>query len=105
MELQKRGPQLYPPLSMGRLCREIAEMSPYPNKSIAIAGAMSLAAGVCGRKFNVMGLGLNLYVALLGPTGVGKSNLKDSVKNLIAFAFILINLVKTSTCARKKHIA
>lgn len=69
----------FPPGLMGQLCQEIYEMAPYPNKEIAIAAAFGLVAGIVGRGFNVLGMGLNIYVAILADSGVGKAVLKDSI--------------------------
>lgn len=69
----------FPPGLMGKLCEEILEMAPYPNREIALAGAIGLVAGITGRAFNVLGMGLNVYIAILADSGIGKANLKDSV--------------------------
>ena len=70
---------IYPPGMLGRLCQEICEMAPYENKAIALAGAVGLAAGLVGRRYNVLGMGLNIYIALLADSGIGKATLKDSI--------------------------
>jgi hypothetical protein len=40
-------------------------------------------AGILGRSYNVLGTGLNLYVALLADSGVGKANLKNSINTAL----------------------
>lgn len=69
----------FPPDLMGKLCQEILEMAPHPNKAIAMSGAFALVAGIVGRKYNVLGVGLNIYIAILADSGIGKANLKDSI--------------------------
>lgn len=69
----------FPPGLMGQLCQEIYEMAPYPNKEIAVAAAYGLVAGIVGRGFNILGMGLNIYIAILADSGVGKAVLKDSI--------------------------
>lgn len=73
----------YPPGMMGDLCKEIFEMAPHPNQEIALMAGFSLIAGITGRSFNVLGAGLNIYVALLADSGVGKANLKDSINKIL----------------------
>lgn len=75
----KQKEVIFPPGLFGQLCQEILEMAPYPNREIALAGAMGLVAGIAGRAFNVLGMGLNVYIAILADSGIGKANLKDSI--------------------------
>ena len=80
LEVKERQVELdWPPGMMGELCREIHEMAHHPNQELAIMAGFTLVAGVCGRTFNVNGSGLNLYIACLGRTGIGKSIIKDSI--------------------------
>ena len=48
-------------------------------REIALAGAVGLMAGICGRAFNVGGSGLNLYVTMLAPTGSGKEAMSSGM--------------------------
>jgi len=73
----------FPPGDMGDLCKEILEMAPHPNKIISIAAGIGLIAGITGRKFNVSGFGLNLYITILADSGIGKANLKDSINRAL----------------------
>jgi hypothetical protein len=75
----------YPPKLMGKLCEEIYEMAPHPNEEVALMAGFALIAGVVGRSYNVLGTGLNLYVALLADSGVGKANLKNSINTALMF--------------------
>lgn len=73
----------YPPGLMGVLCEEIYEMAPHPNEEVALMAGFALVAGILGRSYNVLGTGLNLYVALLADSGVGKANLKNSINTAL----------------------
>ena len=68
---------------MGKLCEEIYEMSPHPNKAIAIATGFAMIAGIVGRQYNVSGLGLNIYLTVLAQSGIGKSVIKDSINKAL----------------------
>lgn len=70
---------IFPPGAIGDLCQEILEMAPHPNREIALAGGIGLVAGIVGRRYNVLGMGLNVYVAILADSGTGKAILKDSI--------------------------
>lgn len=70
---------IFPPGNIGELCQEILEMAPYPNREIALSGGIALVAGIIGRTYNIIGMGLNVYIAILADSGIGKANLKDSV--------------------------
>lgn len=61
-----------PPGLLGDIAQFIYAASPRPVPEIALAGAIGLMAGVCGRAYNVSGTGLNQYVLLLSATGTGK---------------------------------
>jgi hypothetical protein len=84
IEITERQVELrWPPGLMGDLCREIYEMSHHPNQELAIMAGFTLVAGISGRTFNVNGSGLNLYIACLGRTGIGKSIIKDSINKAL----------------------
>ena len=84
VEITERQVELkWPPGLMGDLCREIYEMAHHPNQELSIMAGFTLVAGVAGRTFNVNGSGLNLYIACLGRTGIGKSIIKDSINKAL----------------------
>jgi hypothetical protein len=92
VEITERQVELkWPPGIMGDLCREIYEMAHHPNQELAIMAGFTLIAGVVGRTFNVNGSGLNLYIACLGRTGIGKSIIKDSINKALREVGILNN--------------
>lgn len=61
-----------PPGLLGEIARFIYDAAPLPVPEIAIAGAIAIMAGICGKAYNVRGTGLNQYVLLLAKTGRGK---------------------------------
>lgn len=72
-----------PPGLLGEIAQFIYQASPRPVPEIAIAGAVGLMAGICGRAYNVSGTGLNQYVLLLAPTGTGKEAIASGIDRII----------------------
>lgn len=70
----------WPPGLMGQLCDNAYDMQRYQYKEVAMVSAIGLVAGICGRKFNISGTGLNVYMTLIMRTGMGK----DSIREFIA---------------------
>lgn len=73
------------PGAFGMLVSEILETMPRPVPEIAMVAALGLLAGIAGRQWHVnrpSPTGLNLYLILLGGTGVGK----DQIPQVIDFA-------------------
>lgn len=51
---------------------------------IALAAAIALVAGISGRAYNTeTNTGLNLYIMLLGRTGIGKESASDGIDSII----------------------
>lgn len=73
----------YPPGLFGKLCEEIYEMAPHPNREVALSAGLGVIAGIVGRTYNVSGAGLNVYITLLADTGIGKSNIKNTVNYVL----------------------
>ena len=82
----------WPPGMMGEMCRQIHQMMHYPNREIAIAAGFGVCAGIVGRAYNILGDGLNLYVALTAPTSMGKSVVKRAINQ----AFNIVPTVASS---------
>lgn len=74
----------FPPGAVGEIAQYIYQQSPYPSKEIATAAALTFAAGVVGRQYNISGTGLNLYLFLLARSGFGKEAAKDGIDQLIS---------------------
>ncbi len=73
----------YPPGLMGELCKDVYSMAPHPNEEVALMAGFALVAGISGRTYNILGTGLNLYVALLADSGIGKATLKNSINKAL----------------------
>lgn len=72
-----------PPGLVGSIARYIHDAAPRPVPEIALAGAIGLMAGVCGRAYNVSGTGLNQYVLLLAETATGKEAIATGISGLV----------------------
>lgn len=68
---------------VGELAKFIYAAAPRPVVEIALAGAIGLMAGVCGRAYNISGMGLNQYVMLLANTGSGKEAISSGIDKLM----------------------
>lgn len=72
----------WPPGLVGQLAQWIYASSSRPVKQYSIAAALYFLS-VTGRKFNVDGKGLNLYLMLVGGTGRGKGVVKTAVDRVV----------------------
>lgn len=73
-----------PPGLMGEIAQYIYNSAPRPVPEIALAGALGLMAGICGRAYNTnTGSGLNTYTLLLAETGRGKEAIASGIDELI----------------------
>lgn len=73
----------YPRGLMGEIAHFIHAASPRPCHEVAIAGAIGLMSGICGRAYNVSGTGVNMYTLLLAQTGIGKEAMSEGVSKLV----------------------
>jgi hypothetical protein len=65
------------------VARYIYQSAPYPSEPIALAGALGFLAAVTGRAFNVSGTGLNVYIAIIGSTAIGKEAAQSGISRLL----------------------
>jgi len=72
-----------PPGLVGEIARFIHDAAPRPVPEIAIAGAIGLMSGICGRSYNISGTGLNQYILILAMTGAGKESCASGIDKLI----------------------
>lgn len=82
----ERGlPLPWPPGLVGDLARYFHASAVRPVPEVALTAALGLVAGISGRQWNICGeaAGLNLYVILLGETGVGKEGGKDGTSRTL----------------------
>lgn len=78
-----RDPYTLPPGLLGQIAQFIYAASPRPVKEVALATAIGLMAGICGRSYNVSATGLNLYTLLLAETGRGKEAMAGGIDRLM----------------------
>jgi hypothetical protein len=75
---------LPPPGLLGDIANFIYDAAVRPVKEVAIAGAIGLMAGICGRSYNISNTGLNQYVLVLAGTGHGKEAASQGIDKLIS---------------------
>lgn len=68
---------------LGELAQFIYSTSPRPVPEIALAAAIGLMAGICGRAYNISGTGLNQYILLIAKTGSGKEAMAYGIDKLM----------------------
>jgi hypothetical protein len=73
-----------PPGLIGEMAQYFYKTAVRPVPEIALAAAIALASGVCGRSYNVSGTGLNQYLILLARTGSGKEGAAAGIDKLIS---------------------
>lgn len=87
------GEMPWPPGLFGDLAKSAYDMARFQYREVSIVSAIGLVAGICGRKFNCEGAGLNTYVTLIMDTGMGK----DSINKFITQALMGANDVGTGS--------
>lgn len=72
----------WPPGFVGHLAQLIFRMAPRPVKEIAIATAIAHVAGLVGRSWNISDTGLNIYIAIVARSAVGKNIIHSAMNKL-----------------------
>lgn len=70
---------------LGDIAQFIYNAAPRPVKEIALAGAIGLMAGICGRQYNISATGLNQYILVLAGTGTGKEAIASGMDKLMRY--------------------
>lgn len=83
MPTEIRSSIVIPPGLLGELSQFIYQAAPRPIPEIALAGAIGLMAGICGRAYNVSGTGLNQYIILIANTGSGKEGIASGIDKIM----------------------
>jgi hypothetical protein len=81
----KHAPIALPPGLVGEVALHFYNASMRPIAEVALASALSFFAGICGRQYYTGGRqksGLNLYLLLVAPSGVGKDASTNGVKTI-----------------------
>lgn len=73
-----------PPGLVGELAEFFLSNAVRPVPEVAMAAAIGLMAGVCGRSYNVSGTGLNQYLILIAKTGAGKEAAHTGILKLLS---------------------
>lgn len=68
---------------VGQLAEFFYEQATRQVPEIAIAAAIGLMAGICGRAYNISGTGLNQYILTLAATGAGKESLSNGIDKIM----------------------
>lgn len=67
----------WPPGYLGVLAECVYNYQHYQDRTLAIITALGIAAGLTGRKYNISGMGLNLYMTILMDSGRGKDSIQS----------------------------
>lgn len=99
--LYQQEPLEFPPGGVGALAQFLHSIAVRQHKEIAIATALALFAGICGKVWQIEGTGLNLYITVLGKTGIGKEQIATGsaamVHDLIPYIPEVSNYVNFDT--------
>jgi hypothetical protein len=89
LERPSTAPLLWPPGNVGGLALLMYQLSIRPVAEVSIATALATVAGVCGLGWNThTGAGLNLYIAFVGRSGIGKEAIADGISKLMTATFL-----------------
>lgn len=75
-----------PPGMLGEITDYIYSASQRPMLEIALSGAISLMAGLCGQQFNIGDSGLNYYLVCVAPASIGKEGARSGIRKLLRAA-------------------
>lgn len=73
-----------PPGLLGEIAQFVYMAAPRQVPEMALAAAIGLMAGICGRSYNISAQGLNQYVVLIANTGMGKEAMASGIEKLMA---------------------
>lgn len=73
-----------PPGMLGDIASFIEGNAPYPNRQVAIVGAIGFMAALFGRACNVSEAGLNVWITIVGETAIGKEAAQDGISKIVS---------------------
>lgn len=79
-----------PPGRVGELAADIYHSSTRPVAEISLAAALALTAGIAGRSYNISGTGLNVYMLIVGKTGIGKEGASKGIHRVVNAARVQV---------------
>ena len=82
-QLYTQSPLEFPPGAVGALAEYLHSIAVRQHKEIAIATALAIFAGICGKVWQTDGTGLNLYISVLGKTGIGKEQISKGCATVV----------------------
>jgi len=89
----------WPPGLLGKLTQNAYDMALFRYREVALVSAVGAVVGIIGRKFNVScpkPLGLNVYLTLIMPTGMGKDSIGEFIKHVY---YTVISDVDNRSCS------
>lgn len=68
---------------MGQIAHNIYDNSHLQVREFAIAAAIAMVAGICGKKFNINRTGINQYINVIALSATGKESLHKGISDLV----------------------
>lgn len=72
-----------PPGLVGEIAQFVYAQAPLPVPEIALAAAIGIMSGICGKAYNISNTGVNQYTLLISPTGSGKEAIASGINKIM----------------------
>lgn len=73
-----------PPGLLGKFYKNLYDMQIYQHIEFSHVTAIGMIAGICGRRFNIDDLGLNVYLMILADTARGKDFIGKTIRRVLS---------------------